>query len=137
MKQERDEAPTTIAVDAAELRADINDNTCNNRNDLVFGTYDEETNCITVTVDDQVMVTERIKVGEFVAGDKQLMSRDHATEGSIVDIPLDELIKAPPTPLSPLTLTDSGYDSTGSPHSNLLDDWNWNESLTELFPSLA
>lgn len=108
---------------------------------MVFGTYDETTNCITI----------------FMPEEKEVESSSSSSSSQEISVDTIKSFAAPLepclSPLSSLSVMESGYESfigTGSPDS---DHWSncdtgergkdcelddlWNDSFSELFPSLV
>lgn len=108
---------------------------------MVFGTYDETTNCITI----------------FMPQEKEVESSSSSSSSQEISVDTIKSFAAPLepclSPLSSLSVMESGYESfigTGSPDS---DHWSncdtgergkdcelddlWNDSFSELFPSLV
>ena len=106
--------------------------------DMAFGTYDEENNCITIYSKPQDQPREE-------------NTKDITTETAIQSIVAAAPLEPCLSPLSSLSLMESGYQSLGSPDTNLSDDlWQptsigekvafdelWTDSFSELFPSLV
>lgn len=103
--------------------------------EVLYGTYDESTNCITIIVnDDSVPVDEAIT--EITTTDVE-MPDENTCSMSFLSIPSDVQVKSP----SGSVLSDSsdcGYESIDSPHSleEEEDMAVWDERMSELFPSL-
>lgn len=130
--------------------------------DMVFGSYDEVTNCITIFMPqgqkqnlDKTPIT--IKVEKKEDSDTRRYKEDSITVASeqSQEITPEEAMKSIAAPLEPclsplssLSLMESGYQSLGSPDSD--DLWScgrsqnndgldelWNDSFSELFPTLV
>lgn len=118
----------------------------------LYGTYDEKTNCITI-----VMPDENLQLDEVVEEVQYCPSTAVSIISPIPDTYLDELsslghVSPAHSTLSSnvsladakaLTVAESGYESLGSPGSSGSDlepamdfDDMWNDSFSELFPSL-
>lgn len=127
--------------------------------DMVFGSYDELTNCITIfmpqgqqqnldkkpiTIKVEKKDTRRHKEDTITVTSEQ--SEEITPEEAMKSIaaPLEPCL----SPLSSLSLMESGYQSLGSPDSD--DLWScgrsqnndglddlWNDSFSELFPTLV
>lgn len=120
--------------------------------DMVFGSYDEVTNCITIFM--PPAEEEQQQQQEMVVVVKEEQSQqDHQQEFSEEEIKSIAAPLAPClSPLSSLSLMESGYQSMGSPSGYSDDLWSsgggdvapvermdelWNDSFSELFPSLV
>lgn len=119
--------------EASSAAIDENDND----NEVVFGTYDERTNCITLYVPEEQQQQKEDVVEVCVAEEIKSMAE-----------PLEPCL----SPVSSLAM-ESGYQSLGSPAAAFCDDdddlWStsekggdgldelWNDSFSELFPSLV
>lgn len=90
--------------------------TATNNQEVLYGTYDEATNCITILVNDELVTEEVTTIAEV---------------NSIND---------PSSPSIRSDSSDCGYESLDSPHSAAEPDMEmWDErisELSELFPSL-
>lgn len=129
-----------------------------NDDDIVFGSYDEVTNCITIympqteksnDVKSEPMEEDQVRIvkEETSAQQQQEMEQEEITSEQAmksIATPLEPCL----SPLSSLSLMDSGYQSLGSPDSDLWSscghtsqgdalDELWNDSFSELFPSLV
>lgn len=129
-----------------------------NDDDIVFGSYDEVTNCITIympqteksnDVKSEPMEEDQVRIvkEETSAQQQQEMEQEDITSEQAmksIATPLEPCL----SPLSSLSLMDSGYQSLGSPDSDLWSscghtsqgdalDELWNDSFSELFPSLV
>ncbi|CAD7088922.1 unnamed protein product [Hermetia illucens] len=115
--------------------------------ETLYGTYDEKTNSITIVMPDgDISVEEAVEVVCDTPDEEDVMM--DSTSSSAVDAfdPIKEFLcpKEPvveaKSPLSTHSISDCGYESIGSPQSDMgslqLDDI-WSSSFTELFPSLA
>jgi putative methionine-R-sulfoxide reductase with GAF domain len=89
--------------------------------DVVFGTYDESTNCITIIVDDGVCLNN-VTDGEVILEDDNRLT-----------VPECEVRSSSPHSSSS---SDYGYESLGSPESFAEADDVWDNSASELFPAL-
>lgn len=111
--------------------------------EMVYGTYDEATNCITIIYPEEDEATTQQLV---VPKQHQLMSPSH----SFVDSMSPASIHSEDTEISGVTpsskfesvQSDCGYESHGSPDNSINDASSvfsdlWHESFSELFPSLA
>lgn len=127
--------------------------------DMVFGSYDELTNCITIFMPqgqqqnlDKKPITIKVEKKDTRKHkeDTITVTSEHSEE--IIPEEAMKSIAAPLepclSPLSSLSLMESGYQSVGSPDSD--DLWScgrsqnndglddlWNDSFSELFPSLV
>lgn len=130
-----EEQSTPILIDNSSVKIS---------SDMVFGTYDEAANCITIFMPpaeaedkDKEQQEQRISVST-----SQELSPEQIKS---MAAPLEPCL----SPLSSLSLMESGYQSMGSPDSTddlwsvgggqnegALDDL-WNDSFSELFPSLV
>lgn len=116
--------------------------------EMVYGTYDEATNCITIIYPEEDMTTRLSPLPhhqEQQQQQQQLLSPAHTYESMSPASMLSEDVEVGGSvPLSKLdgVLSDGGYESHGSPASSVngtnsaLADL-WHESFSELFPSLA
>lgn len=101
-----------------------------NNPDVVYGTYDEKNNCITIIVDDTYLNLSEASTDVVTTTD--LNEDEVGIENNCLFIPSPQLSSA-----STEEISDSGYESHDSPRSfneNELDMWD--QSLSELFPSL-
>lgn len=102
-----------------------------NNEEVLYGTYDENTNCITIIVND-----DSLGLGEAVTEVVTVPKSD--VLGQYLTVPS---VANPSSPGSNTRsdASDCGYESLDSPHSvttseNEVDIWD--ESVSELFPSL-
>lgn len=128
------EIPSNIAVPRSKIRevSVIEDNE-DVSEEVVYGTYDEATNSITIIVNDHDLnlseaVTEVITIPEH-------SERQYLTVGT------EDFARDASSPVSSGSvrsdLSDCGYESYDSPHSSTETDVDiWDESMSELFPSL-
>lgn len=91
--------------------------------DLVYGTYDDNTNCIVIVSNDNLRLGEAVTEITTSESNVSSPSVDHL-QAPASDYSRDDL--SSPTP-------SSGYESIGSPSSEM-DIWD--ECVSELFPSL-
>ncbi|KAG5886540.1 hypothetical protein JTB14_002037 [Gonioctena quinquepunctata] len=92
--------------------------------EIFYGTLDEDTNIVTIYVDSDNVPTET--VAEIVA-----METDETSNENTLTIPQQST--ECPSPLS-CSGSDKGYESLDSPSS--IQDDVWDQSFSELFPSL-
>lgn len=137
-------APTSINAGncpASETIVECETLSMADNENMVFGTYDETTNCITI----------------FMPEEKEVESSSSSSSSQEISVDTIKSFAAPLepclSPLSSLSVIESGYESfigTGSPDS---DHWSncdtgergkdcelddlWNDSFSELFPSLV
>lgn len=123
-------------------------------NQTLYGTYDEKTNSITIVYpDDSIPISEAIEeiICETSSSSSSYIDENDdvimpsVNESEYLNITQDLNLLAPKTNLSvscdksPMhsVISDSGYESLGSPVMD--DNFNelWNSSFSELFPSLA
>ncbi|OXU23727.1 hypothetical protein TSAR_006512 [Trichomalopsis sarcophagae] len=111
--------------------------------EMVYGTYDEATNCITIIYPEDEVIT-RLSPNTIPIQSKQLLaSPSHSYDSmSPASLHSDDADVAAGK-LDCTAHSDGGYESHGSPASsdvaganNALTDL-WHESFSELFPSLA
>ncbi|XP_031788086.2 LOW QUALITY PROTEIN: uncharacterized protein LOC116417701 [Nasonia vitripennis] len=111
--------------------------------EMVYGTYDEATNCITIIYPEDEVIT-RLSPNSIPIQSKQLLaSPSHSYDSmSPASLHSDDADVAAGK-LDSTAHSDGGYESHGSPASsdvaganNALTDL-WHESFSELFPSLA
>ena len=105
--------------------------------EMVYGTYDEATNCITIICPEE----------EYLQKSPSYSYVESMSPASI-DSDDTEIISATPVATSLLSnkldcvMSDGGYESHDSPYSSECTDNHtltdlWHESFSELFPSLA
>lgn len=117
--------------------------------DTLYGTYDEENNCITIVLPDEDISNFEEVIEEAICSDEddEYISITSPNSNNILCLTKqDNEVKSP---YSTMTDRDSAYDSLiGSPppqsiksHTELDDDFYydgmWSDSFSELFPSLA
>lgn len=100
----------------------------NNSEEVIYGTYDEKNNCITIIVSD-----DSLKLDEAVT---EVASAPEEV-GQYLSIPGNASPSSPGTNIRSDS-SDCGYESLDSPHSFTAekDVDMWDESMSELFPSL-
>jgi hypothetical protein len=126
--------PITIAEKVEIKKEPIHDA------EMVYGTYDEATNCITIIYPEE----ETIHLSpEQSQTQTQLLSPLHSYDSmSPASLHSDDMeVSGVPSTKLDGAHSDGGYESHGSPASsvsgsNTLTDL-WHESFSELFPSLA
>jgi len=89
--------------------------------EVLYGTFDEATNCITINVNDDSSISDPICEMEEDSSDK-----------STLKVPLENSYGG----ASPASSSSSGYESHGSPESFVDSDTIWDDNVSELFPSL-
>lgn len=128
-------------------------------NETIYGTYDEKTNSITIVVgdaDDAVAMNEAVEE-VYCEGEEPPKNEEHIECGMTSDIiegddedfdagflsfPLESRKNCLKSPLSIHSYSDPGYESIGSPQSDIgstistFDEMAWTSSINELFPSL-
>lgn len=100
-----------------------------NNEEVIYGTYDENTNCITIIVNDDNLRLDEV-VTEVASVPDSDVSGQHLTVPSVTN---------PSSPGSNIRSdsSDCGYESLDSPHSVMTEEIDiWDESVSELFPSL-
>lgn len=91
--------------------------------DMVYGTYNENTNCIVIVNDDNLRLDEAVT--EVTTSEPSLTNVDNNyLQTPTSDYSRDSCSPAP----------SSGYESIGSPNGSEMDIWDG--CVTELFPSL-
>lgn len=91
--------------------------------EVLYGTYDEKTNCITIIVDDDESLSNFSNTGDVILDDSNCLT-----------VPKSDVSAGNASPLS-CSGSDYGYESIGSPGSLGGNDI-WDDSVSELFPSL-
>lgn len=131
------------SIDASGGEENGNIAASSGQSDMVFGTYDEASNCITIFMPP----SEGVETGtEGVEQQEQRTGSITSEEIKSMAVALEPCL----SPLSSLSLMDSGYQSLGSPDSSVDLCWAegaqnvdgaldelWNDSFSELFPSLV
>lgn len=112
----------TLYVDASDISVD--------GSEVVYGTLDESTNCITIIVND-----DSLNLSEAVT---EVITTDEEDESNVMQR-LEVPSSGDEDGLSPAysSSSDYGYESLDSPHS--VDDIEmdmWDKSVSELFPML-
>ncbi|KAF2901308.1 hypothetical protein ILUMI_04886 [Ignelater luminosus] len=116
----------TLYVDTSDISVDASD--------IVYGTLDESTNCITIIVnDDNINLSEAVT--EVITTDEEEEEEEQTDVMQRLEVPSsgDEDGLSPAYSSS----SDYGYESLDSPHS--VDDAEmemWDKSVSELFPML-
>lgn len=90
--------------------------------DVLYGTLDETTNCITIIVDDS-----SLRLSEAVT---EVVTTEKSDTMEILEVPYKEISE-----YSPYNSSDCGYESLDSPHG-LEEPDVWDKSVSELFPTL-
>lgn len=128
--------------------------------ETIYGTYDEKTNSITIVVgdaDDAVAMNEAVEE-VYCEGEEPPMNEEAIECGMTSDVieqddeedfgtgfltlPLESRKNCLKSPLSIHSYSDPGYESIGSPQSDIgstistFDEMAWTSSINELFPSL-
>jgi len=127
------------------LKQKLEDTTTLNCNisETIYGKYDEQTNSITILMDEDS--TEEEIVREELICEDQNDVEILETNNEIDYDPVKEFLCLPSkidsVAKSPYSISDYGYSSIGSPHSEGGDPLKfesdiWNESFSELFPLL-
>lgn len=103
--------------------------------EIVYGTFNEDTNCVMIFVDDNgVPISEAVT--EIVTGESNesmaLDENDITVDNTMLTIPTQVLGNVSPRSSSG---SDYGYESLDSPNS-LPEMDIWDQSVSELFPSL-
>jgi len=118
-------------------------NSLDSSSDVLYGTLDESTNCITIIVND-----ESLNLGEAVteittSDDDEISESYHDQTTELIEESNNMQTLLLPSKnkdedgLSPAYSSDCGYESHDSPHS--VDDMEidmWDKSVSELFPML-
>ncbi|XP_055903353.1 LOW QUALITY PROTEIN: uncharacterized protein LOC129939384 [Eupeodes corollae] len=125
--------------------------------ETIYGTYDEKTNSITIVVgDDAVAMNEAVEEvyceGEEPPKNEETIEcgmtsddigdDDDDFDTSFLSLPFDSKKNCLKSPLSIHSYSDPGYESIGSPQSDIgstistFDEMAWTNSINELFPSL-
>ena len=92
------------------------------QSDVVYGTFDENTNCITIIVEDESCLEE-------VVDEEILVESDHLA------VPSRTTSVGSASPISSSS-SDCGYESIGSPDSLSETNDIWDDRVSELFPTL-
>lgn len=117
--------------------------------EMVYGTYDEATNCITIIYPEEEEEDESMTHLSPNQCQQQLLSPSHSYGDSMSPASFHsedtEMINVSNTSnkTDSTVNSDGGYESHGSPASSISEvnnsslDYLWPESFSELFPSLA
>lgn len=106
-----------------------------NNEEVLYGTYDEKTNCLTIIVND-----DNLRLGEAVT--EVATVPESEVLGQYLTVPgVTNLNPSSPGSNIRSDSSDCGYESLDSPHSVMTESTEkevdiWDESVSELFPSL-
>lgn len=108
--------------------------------EVLYGMYDDKTQCITIIVNDDnsplnEVITEVHPTSDISVVDPTSEVMDVS---EFLTIPSSECVKSPVSPSIRSDASDCGYESLDSPNSYAreVDVDIWDESVSELFPSL-
>lgn len=128
------EVPKSIApkpvIHSSEIVAD----------EVVYGTYDEANNCITIIVNnDELNLDNSVAEVITISDDDEIVSTEQLAPVKVE--PIDNNYLSVPSITSPSYNlgsdgSDYGYESA-SPRSSINDMDLWDQSISELFPSLV
>lgn len=127
--------------------------------ETIYGTYDEKTNSITIVVGDAadaVAMNEAVEEvyceGEEPPKNEEIIEcgrtsdiiedNDDDFDTEFLSMPFDSKRHSLKSPLSIHSYSDPGYESLGSPQSDIgstistFDEMAWTSSINDLFPSL-
>ncbi|XP_058794062.1 LOW QUALITY PROTEIN: uncharacterized protein LOC131665873 [Phymastichus coffea] len=114
--------------------------------EMVYGTYDEATNCITIIYpEEDEATTQQLMLPKHQLSPSPSPSLSHSYVDSLSPASIhseDTEISGVPSSKFESVQSDCGYESHGSPDNSVGDANNvfsdlWHESFSELFPSLA
>lgn len=111
--------------------------------EVIYSTLSDSDDCITIIVSDENDVPISEVETEVVTTEPENESRNLAEFVSSYTVTEDDVIEETCENLSPVkserALSDCGYESFGSPHSECSDvemSELWNQDVSELFPNL-
>lgn len=106
--------------------------------DVLYGTLDESTNCITIYVDDDSLYLSEAVTEVATSEDTNDIVSTEENDLKMQTLEFPALNKENMSGLSPAHSTsDCGYESLGSPHSTIGSEADlWDQSVSELFPML-
>ncbi|KAK9886130.1 hypothetical protein WA026_014916 [Henosepilachna vigintioctopunctata] len=128
---QRESIPSIVKCEpVVECSPVINLDASHESADVIYGTYDEATNCVTIVInEDGTCVTE---ADEIVLTPENTLTTNVQNDKFLCVSPSKE-VNGGASPIS-TSGSDCGYESLDSPLS--LDDEIWDQSVSELFPSL-
>ncbi|KAJ8930725.1 hypothetical protein NQ314_016454 [Rhamnusium bicolor] len=102
-------------------------------NGKIYGSYDENMNCVTIIIDENgIPIDEAVTEVVTTEGSETIAAEDHVPDNTMLTVPSQIWGNASPMSTSS---SDHGYESLDSPNS-LLEMDIWDQSVSELFPSL-
>lgn len=114
-----------------ECNPSVNLDTSLENLDVIYGTYDEATNCVTIVINEDG--TNAIDSEEIVLSPENTVSSDDVQKSSnTLSLPFSKIVNGSVSPISS-SGSDCGYESLGSPSSHCENEW---AEMSELFPTL-